>query len=242
MIGDHGSTPVKKSRSNNSSTCQININVEENLIHLDDPLASDETDNNEPKPPSNVVPKTTTKTKQDSFPKSNQLSDTNLRSHLGRAHKFTDFLYSSQRPMKKLLHEETLSVSGQNKKALDTAAIQVILEDSHAFNIFRKSGMQKFLSLATPGYRDPDRKTVVKLDIWKSIRQDHFLCLSAHYYDDHYEANSHVISFRRFLGTHYSDRIEQFISHEIEKLNIEAKIRSITTDNGADIRLAAQNK
>ncbi|CAF4596655.1 unnamed protein product, partial [Rotaria socialis] len=41
---------------------------------------------------------------------------------------------------------------------------------------------------------------------------------------------------------HYSDRIEQFISHEIEKLNIEAKIRSITTDNGADIRLAAQNK
>ncbi|CAM4979691.1 unnamed protein product [Rotaria socialis] len=268
MIGDHGSTPVQKSRSNNSSTCQININVEENLIHLDDPLASDETDNNEPNRPSNVVPKTTTKTKQDSFPKSNQLSDTNLRSHLGRAHKFTDFLYSSQRPMKKLLHEETLSVSGQNKKALDTAAIQVILEDSHAFNIFRKSGMQKFLSLATPGYRDPDRKTVVKrlksmykerrstirnnlssisdislsVDIWKSIRQDHFLCLSAHYYDDHYDANSHVISFRRFLGTHYSDRIEQFISHEIEKLNIEAKIRSITTDNGADIRLAAQNK
>ncbi|CAF4614871.1 unnamed protein product, partial [Rotaria socialis] len=41
---------------------------------------------------------------------------------------------------------------------------------------------------------------------------------------------------------HYSDRIEQFISHEIEKLNIEAKIRSITTDNGADIRLAAQNQ
>ncbi|CAF3475323.1 unnamed protein product [Rotaria socialis] len=65
MIGDHGSTPVQKSRSNNSSTCQININVEENLIHLDDPLASDETDNNEPNPPSNVVPKTTTKTKQD---------------------------------------------------------------------------------------------------------------------------------------------------------------------------------
>ncbi|CAF4645497.1 unnamed protein product, partial [Rotaria socialis] len=291
MIGDHGSTPVQKSRSNNSSTCQININVEENLIHLDDPLASDETDNNEPNPPSNVVPKTTTKTKQDvweyftkqyngevkcnlcpnsskAFPKSNQLSDTNLRSHLGRAHKFTDFLYPSQRPTKQLPEEETLSVSGQNKKALDTAAIQAIIEDSHAFNIFRKSGMQKFLSLATPGYRGPNRKTVVKrlksmykerrstirnnlssisdislsVDIWKSIRQDHFLCLSAHYYDDHYEANSHVISFRRFLGTHYSDRIEQFISHEIEKLNIEAKIRSITTDNGADIRLAAQNQ
>ncbi|CAF4600549.1 unnamed protein product, partial [Rotaria socialis] len=290
MIGDHGSTPVQKSRSNNSSTCQININVEENLIHLDDPLASDETDNNEPNPPSNVVPKTTTKTKQDvweyftkqyngevkcnlcpnsskAFPKSNQLSDTNLRSHLGRAHKFTDFLYPSQRPTKQLPEQETLSVSGQNKKALDTAAIQAIIEDTHAFNIFRKSGMQKFLSLATPGYRGPNRKTVVKrlksmykerrstirnnlssisdislsVDIWKSIRQDHFLCLSAHYYDDHYDANSHVISFRRFLGTHYSDRIEQFISHEIEKLNIEAKIRSITTDNGADIRLAAQN-
>ncbi len=66
--------------------------------------------------------------------------------------------------------------------------------------------------------------------------------MSAHYYDDHYQVNSHVIAFRRFLGAHYSKRIEQFITHEVEKFNIQAKICSITSDNGSDIRSATQNK
>lgn len=156
----------------------------------------------------------------------------------------------------------------RHKKILDEAAIQAIIEDSHSFNIFRKPGMQKFLSLAVPKYRGPNRRTVVKrlrsmykerrstirndlsfvsdislsADIWKSIRQDHFICLSAHYYDGHYHLNSRVVSFRHFLGPHYSDRIETFITNEVEKLNIETKIRSLTTDNGSDIRLAAMNK
>ena len=45
-------------------------------------------------------------------------------------------------------------------------------------------------------------------DIWKSIRKDHFVCLSARYYDDHFLLNLHVIAFRRFIGPHHSDRIK----------------------------------
>ena len=108
--------------------------------------------------------------------------------------------------------------------------------------------MQKFLSLTKTGYRGPDRRAVVKRlksmwkerrsticntlssvsDIWKNIQRDHFPYLSRHHYDEHYQFKSHVIAFRRFLGNHYVDRIEQFITHEVEKLDIETKIQSRT--------------
>ena len=134
--------------------------------------------------------------------------------------------------------------------------------------MFRKDGTQIFLSLATPGYHGPNRRTVMKhlksmyktwrstirdklldasnialsADMWKSNRGDHFLCLSAHYYDIHYVPHSLVIAFRQFIGSHTRDRLERYIIHEIEKLDIQTKICSLTTDNGSDIRSASQNR
>jgi hypothetical protein len=142
-----------------------------------------------------------------------------------------------------------------------------IVQDSHSFSLFRKHGMQRFLSMATPGYRGPHRRTVVKrlktmykerrastrqelstipdvalsTDMWQSNRRAHFMCLSAHYYDKNFTSHSKVIAFRRFLGKHSGDRIERFINHETEKLDIQSKICSVTTDNGSDIRSASQN-
>ena len=40
------------------------------------------------------------------------------------------------------------TVTDQCKRIFDIAAIEAIIEDSHSFNVFRKSGMQRFLSLA----------------------------------------------------------------------------------------------
>lgn len=196
----------------------------------------------------------------------NELSDTNLRSHLSRVHDMKQFFYPSQYRKKppKVIEQ----ISNQRKKESDEAAIQAIVEDSHSFNLFRKSGMRKFLELAVPGYRGPHHLTVVKrlastykkhrsttrlnlssitdislsADLWKSARRDHFMCLSAHYYDDSFHFQSSVIAFRRFLGTHYSRRIYDFITNEIEKFDIQTKIRALTTDNGSDIRSATQNK
>ena len=53
-------------------------------------------------------------------------------------------------------------MSYRRKKILDTAAIEAIIQDSHAFNLFRKPGIQRFLSLAVPTYRGPNWRTVVK--------------------------------------------------------------------------------
>ncbi|CAF1428026.1 unnamed protein product, partial [Rotaria sordida] len=197
------------------------------------------------------------------FPKSSIKSDSNLRSHLGRVHKLDEFLYPSQR--KKNLPKEK-SITSDQKELLDSAAIQAIIQDSHAFTWFRKSGMQHFLSVAVPGYHGPHRKTVVKrlkpmykkrradireklsntnnislsADIWQSNGKSHFIGLTAQYYDDEYQYHTMVIAFRRFIGKHSADRLERFIAKEINKLGIKSKVCAITTDNGGDIRCATQ--
>jgi len=168
----------------------------------------------------------------------------------------------------KRIRSKQQTASYQRKNDLNTAAIEAIVQDSHTFNLFRKPGMQKFLSLAVPGYRGPTRQTVVKrlkhmykkhrstvrhhfstisdislsADVCQSNRRYHFIRLSAHYYDDQYLLNSTVIAFRRFPGKHSSNRIEHFVINEIEKLNLQTKIRSLTTNNGYDIPSASQNK
>ncbi len=159
-------------------------------------------------------------------------------------------------------------MSYQRKKQLDEAAVQAIIQDSHGFNLFRNTGMKHFLSMAVPGYSGPHRHTVVKrlkstykqhrsttrlelstisdislsADMWKNSRREYFLCLSAHYYDEKYQVHSSVLAFRQFHGNHYSERIKSFLINEIEKLEIQTKICSITTDNGSDIRAAVENE
>lgn len=52
------------------------------------------------------------------------------------------------------------NVSPLLKRQLDQAAIQCIVDDGHAFGVFRRSGMQRFLEILMPGYHGPSRKTV----------------------------------------------------------------------------------
>lgn len=65
--------------------------------------------------------------------------------------------------------------------------------------------------------------------------------LTGHYLDDHHQSKTFMLAFRRFLGSHAKERLHRFILNEFKKLNIESKIRSITTDNGPDIRAATSN-
>ena len=127
--------------------------------------------------------------------------------------------------------------------------------------------MQRFLNTIKPGYRGPSRQTVRKhldkmyqerrfslkeqfktipfisltTDLWMNPRRHHFLVITAHYYDEHYQTFSNVISFRCFRGRHLSARLKKFILNEIKKLDIESKIFSITTDNGSDIKSATSS-
>ena len=74
--------------------------------------------------------------------------------------------------------------------------------------------------------------------MWKNRSGYYFLCLTAHFFDKEFNYYSLVVSFRRFHSRHLSDNIETFIKSEITKLNIQHKIRSITTDSGSDMKRA----
>ncbi|CAF0817450.1 unnamed protein product [Rotaria sordida] len=199
--------------------------------------------------------------------KYNPLSDTNLRSHLGFKHGFCWYLYPSQIKQRENF-EKKASVLPHVKKQLDTAAIKCIVKDGLPFGTFRRPGMQNFLDVIKPGYHGPSRQTVRKnldkmyqerrcslkekfktvpfisltTDLWMNSRRHHFLVITAHYYNEHYETFSDVISFRSFRGRHLSARLKKFIFHEIKKLEIESKIFSITTDNGSDIKSATSSQ
>ena len=75
-------------------------------------------------------------------------------------------------------------------------------------------------------------------DLWLNSCRNYFLVITAHYLDTNCKPESAVISFRRFRGRHFADRLKTCIMNEIKKLNIETKITSITTDNGSDIKAA----
>ncbi|CAF2937419.1 unnamed protein product [Rotaria sp. Silwood2] len=199
--------------------------------------------------------------------KYNPFSDTNLRSHLGFKHGFYCYLYPSQIKQRENI-EKKPSILPHVKKKLDTAAIKCIVKDGLSFGTFRHPGMQHFLDIIKPGYRGPSRQTVRKhldkmyqerrsslkekfkivpfisltTDLWMNSRRYHFLVITAHYHNEHYETFSDVISIRSFRGRHLSARLKKFILHEIKKLEIETKIFSIATDNGGDIKSATSSQ
>ncbi len=81
----------------------------------------------------------------------------------------------------------------------------------------------------------------ITCEVWKSASRAYFMCITGHYTDQHHQPKSFVIAFRRFLGRHTKERLRRFILNEIKKLNIKSKTRSVTADNGPDIRSATTN-
>ena len=159
-----------------------------------------------------------------------------------------------------------LKWEGERRKELNDAIINSILEDGLPFDIFRKPGMAKFLSVAIPGYTAPHRKTIrqkiallyclytrklrdlmpqigflaLTSDIWKNSRQVHLIALTAHAFTRYYEHVPIVIGCRRIIGQHLSASIERYIKYELDRIGIKrSQIISITTDNDSNIKKVA---
>ncbi|CAF4050969.1 unnamed protein product [Rotaria magnacalcarata] len=178
-------------------------------------------------------------------------SEANLRSHLARQHKLTHVLYPSQRLQNQVKPQ---ALSSGLKKTLDNDLIYSIIKDSRPFGDFRKAGFQHFLQVVLPdtNYKDPHRITVKKrmealYSFYSKVLIEEFsslsdIALTADSWSSPCRAHFILISFRRFIGRGFVVRIRQFIRSELKKLKISDKICSITTDNGANIKLAANVK
>jgi hypothetical protein len=70
-----------------------------------------------------------------------------------------EFLTSSQLRQLNSKSQVTPIISNNEKSDLDELALNAIISDSHAFNIFNKQGIRKFISTLKPVYKPLDRKT-----------------------------------------------------------------------------------
>lgn len=195
--------------------------------------------------------------------KTSDRSDTNLRSHLFYRHNKHDLLYESQKEQKPI-KDVSNKIDTDKKILIDKKLVESIIKDARPFGDFKKRGMLEFLKELSPNYKPLSRQTVAKRlkknykeyitnlklilnqinkialtsDLWQNRNGTHFLTLTAHFFDLNLEYVSLIISFKRFTGRKLSDKLERFITKELDKLNISDKIVSITTDNGADVKKA----
>ncbi|CAF3300478.1 unnamed protein product [Rotaria socialis] len=154
------------------------------------------------------------------------------------------------------------------QQQLDSALVSCIINDSRSFDDFRKNGMRQCLSIAVPGYIPPHRSTIKRKivdlyrhhrdllrlvlakppeialtsDVWRNSNETYFICLTAHFFDHQYKSISLTIGFRQLIGSHIAERLRKYILHELNTLQIQNKICSITTDNASNIICTTENE
>lgn len=125
--------------------------------------------------------------------------------------------------------------------------------------------MAKFLSIAVPGYTGPSSRTVqrkltklyfekyqqfkkelsevtnlsITVDLWKSKRRHHYLCMTSHWLDSNFNFKTKILSFRQFKGRHLAFRIRRHMERVISNFDLGNKIIATTTDDGANIKAAS---
>lgn len=163
-------------------------------------------------------------------------------------------LKEDRRPVSKSVTEELTA-------KLHEKQMNAIIMDSRPFGDFSRPGMREFLAAAVPGFRPFHRTTVrrrlrvryhehrqklrqalsrvsdiaLTTDIWKDARNRYYICVTGHFFDDKYKFVSLTLSFQSIRGRHLADRLSQHLKREIMLLNIEEKVRSITSDNASNI-------
>ena len=155
-------------------------------------------------------------------------------------------------------------ISPEKKRQLDEAAIEFIISDGRSWGDFKRPGMAKFLSLAIPGYTGPSSRTVqrrvaklyvtkhrdlkneiaqvphlsITIDLWRSARCHHYLCITAHWLGTSFNLRGKVLSFRKFKGRHLSSRIRTHMKRVFVAYDLTSKMVATTTDNGANVKAA----
>ena len=78
-------------------------------------------------------------------------------------------------------------------------------------------------------------------DLWKNKKLEYFLAITAHFFDRGLNFRSIIIIFRKFRERHVAPNISEFITKELERYLILDKCVSLTTDNEATVRRAAND-
>ncbi|CAF1297516.1 unnamed protein product [Didymodactylos carnosus] len=147
---------------------------------------------------------------------------------------------------------------------LDNAVVAAIIKDHRSFNDFNREGMKIFVKAAVGSYSCPSRSIIrtklkrlykterqkvktslesvkslsITTDVWSNRKQESYFTLTGHYFeDDNLDRIKHtILSFKSFNGSHTADRYASKIQKELEKLNLESKTFTMTTDGAANVK------
>ncbi|CAF0959405.1 unnamed protein product, partial [Didymodactylos carnosus] len=141
-------------------------------------------------------------------------STANIRKHLGSKHGKVHLTYKSTLQSSK-------RVRAFNKSALDKAAIKCIIRDEATPNYYGPSSRtvkRRLHALHMDGrkklkdeLRSIDNMSLT-CDLWSSSRRSAYCCVTVHFMVKDFTIKSAVLSFRRFLGQHYSKRLNSHLN------------------------------
>ncbi|CAG8453427.1 3191_t:CDS:1 [Scutellospora calospora] len=134
------------------------------------------------------------------------------------------------------------------------------------FNVVENKAFQNMIKKLDPFYQVPKRKAIYNLaisqfyeqrnliknylsniiskvaltaDFWTSLKMESFLAITIHFIDKNWNLQHFVLDIFQFKGSHTGEIIADKIYNLLEEFEIETKVISLTTDNGANMISAA---
>ena len=153
------------------------------------------------------------------------------------------------------------------KKELDDLVVKMIVEDSQPLSVVEDKGFKRLVNGLNPRYDLPSRREISRTllpsvykrkvdrvrqelkkashislitDIWTSRQTKAFITVTAHYISPEWILKSAVLDTVRMVKSHTADNIAEEIRHICNKWEISEKIRSIVTDNAANMTAAVK--
>ncbi|XP_072401942.1 E3 SUMO-protein ligase ZBED1-like [Diabrotica undecimpunctata] len=153
------------------------------------------------------------------------------------------------------------------KKSLDEALIMMICQDFQPFSIVKDEGFRKFVELLDSRYSLPNPDTLknkllknmydetsntlkdilgsikyvaITTDIWTSVSNESFICVSCHFVDSHFELKRVVLATNVINESKTAENIARVLKEIFDQWNIFDKISCIVTDNAANMLKACE--
>lgn len=158
-----------------------------------------------------------------------------------------------------------LSIS--KSKAIDSQLLKMICKEYHPFSLVEDPEFRKLISLLSPGYSLPSRKTLTNsllpqtvdklseelksklnaaigialtTDGWTSMNNQSFIAITAHYCNEESQLCSNLLGCFEYSERHTSANLADMLKSQCAKWGISDKIVAVVTDNAFNMVAAVK--
>ncbi|CAF2038337.1 unnamed protein product [Rotaria magnacalcarata] len=197
----------------------------------------------------------------------NGSSTFNLRRHLVIRHQINAGITSSFDRRKNAPKNRSV-INRERRQEIGGLLLNCVIHGGLLYNHFSHPWYDALFEKSESGYRAPDRRTMQKriqnqyymyinelkqllpknrpiaytTDVWKGPTRDHYICLTAHVFNDEMKPISLLLSFRRLTNRKLSKNLNEFIAYDLNRFGLnDCSHAGITTDNASDIKAATES-